>query len=118
MMWQDLVFLAGSVLSIAFLAPTVRDATANVPLGSSVPSMTIGAIYAGTYATMGMSFSALGSLGVAAMWSLIVSYRSPGPHAGPGNVGRFVRSMVQQARRSIVGTSTEPEQAASTHSAD
>jgi len=33
--------------------------------------MTIGAVYAVTYATMGMRFSALGSLGVAAMWSLI-----------------------------------------------
>ncbi len=31
MMWQDLIFLAGSVLSIVFLAPTVRDATANIP---------------------------------------------------------------------------------------
>lgn len=47
-MWQDLVFLAGSVLSIVFLAPTVRDTTAQIPLGSSVPSMTIGSIYAVT----------------------------------------------------------------------
>jgi len=118
MMWQDLVFLAGSVLSIAFLAPTVRDATANVPLGSSVPSMTIGAIYAGTYATMGMSFSALGSLGVATMWSLIVSYRSPGPHDGPANVVRFGRSLVRRARQSLTGTPTEHDQSVSSHSAD
>jgi len=118
MMWQDLVFLAGSVLSITFLAPTVRDATANVPLGSSVPSMTIGAIYAGTYATMGMSFSALGSLGVAAMWSLIVSYRSPGPHDGPANVVRFGRSLVRHARQFLPGTPTEHEQTACGHSAD
>lgn len=109
MMWQDLVFLAGSTLSIVFLAPTVRDATANIPLGSSVPSMTIGGIYAATYATMGMSFSAFGSLGVAAMWSLIVCYRSPGPHDGPGNVGRFALSLVRQARRSVGETETPTE---------
>ena len=118
MMWQDLVFLAGSVLSIVFLAPTIRDVTANIPLGSSVPSMTIGAIYAATYGTMGMSFSAFGSLGVALMWSLIVCYRSPGPHDGPRNVGRFVRSLVRQARRSDTGTSSESEYAAPGQSAD
>lgn len=112
MMWQDLVFLAGSVLSIVFLAPTIRDATANIPLGSSVPSMAIGAIYAGAYATLGMTFSAVGSLGVAMMWSLIVCYRSPGPHDGPANVGRFVRSLGRQVRRSTTDRPTEPEYAA------
>ncbi|WP_226480960.1 hypothetical protein [Natrinema amylolyticum] len=117
-MWQDLIFLAGSVLSIVFLAPTVRDATANIPLGSSVPSMTIGAIYAVTYATMGMQFSALGSLGVAVMWSLIVSYRSPGPHDGPANVGRFYRSLLRQARQTVSGTPTDDEYVAPSQSAD
>ncbi|WP_226039508.1 hypothetical protein [Natrinema sp. DC36] len=118
MMWQDLIFLAGSVLSIVFLAPTVRDVTANIPLASSVPSMTIGAVYAVTYATMGMRFSAVGSLGVAVMWSLIVSYRSPGPHDGPANVGRFVRSLLRQARRSGTETATENEYTAPGQSAD
>ncbi|MGQ3411469.1 hypothetical protein ACT4ML_04300 [Natrinema sp. LN54] len=113
-MWQDLIFLAGSALSIVFLAPTVRDATANIPLGSSVPSMTIGAIYAATYATMGMTFSAAGSLGVAAMWSLIVSFRSPGPHDGPANIVRFARSLTRQARQAV----TEEEYAAPGQSAD
>ncbi|ELY83509.1 hypothetical protein [Natrinema altunense] len=117
-MWQDLIFLAGSVLSIVFLAPTVRDATANVPLGSSVPSMTIGAIYAMTYATMGMRFSALGSLGVATMWSLIVSYRSPGPHDGPANAVRFVRSLGRRVHRSVTGTPTDDEYVAPSQSAD
>ncbi|WP_175480180.1 hypothetical protein [Natrinema salaciae] len=117
-MWQDLVFLAGSVLSIVFLAPTVRDVTANIPLGSSVPSMTIGAVYAATYATMGMRFSAFGSLGVATMWSLIVCYRSPGPHDGPANVGRFVRSLARQAHRSVTDTPAEDEYVAPGQSAD
>lgn len=118
MMWQDLIFLAGSALSIVFLAPTVRDATANIPLGSSVPSMTIGAIYAVTYATMGMTFSAAGSLGVATMWSLIVSYRSPGPHDGPANVVRFVRSLARQAQRTVSGVLSDEEYAAPGQSAD
>ncbi|SEH17647.1 hypothetical protein SAMN04487967_3312 [Natronorubrum sediminis] len=99
MMWQDLVFLAGSVLSIVFLAPTIRDTSARIPLGSSVPSMTIGGIYAFTYATMGMTFSALGSAGVAIMWSLIVCYRSPGVQTGPRNVLRFVDSLFRQSAR-------------------
>ncbi|QCC59174.1 hypothetical protein NP511_12125 [Natrinema thermotolerans] len=118
MMWQDLVFLAGSVLSIVFLAPTVRDVTANIPLGSSVPSMTIGAIYAVTYATMGMRFSALGSLGVATMWSLIVCYRSPGPRDGPANVFRFARSLARRAHGTVTGTPTDDDRVASGRSAD
>ncbi|WP_049890685.1 hypothetical protein [Natrinema versiforme] len=117
-MWQDLIFLAGSVLSIVFLAPTVRDATANIPLGSSVPSMTIGAIYAVTYATMGMTFSAAGSLGVAMMWSLIVSYRSPSPHDGPANVVRFAGSLARQARRTVSDFLSDEEYPAPGQSAD
>nr|WP_273736936.1 hypothetical protein [Natrinema soli] len=82
-MWQDLVFLGGSVLSIVFLAPTLRDKTAQIPLGSSMPSMTIGSLYTITSATLRMRFSVLGSAAVAIMWSLIVCYRSPSPHDGP-----------------------------------
>lgn len=98
MMWQDFVFLAGSVLSIAFLAPTVRDPTARVPLGSSIPSMTVGTVYSFTYATMGMTFSALGSIGVATMWSLIAFYRAPVAGSGPRNIVRYLRSLVRQGR--------------------
>ncbi|RQH01185.1 hypothetical protein [Natrarchaeobius oligotrophus] len=77
MMWQDLVFMVGSGLSIVFLAPTLRDATARVPLGTSLPSMGIGFVYAGTFATLGMTFSAAGSLAAGAMWSMIALLRSP-----------------------------------------
>ncbi len=80
--------------------------------------MTIGAVYAATYATMGMRFSAFGSLGVATMWSLIVSYRSPGPHDGPANVVHFVRSLVRQARQTVTGTPTDDEYVAPSQSAD
>lgn len=97
MMWQDLVFLAGSILSIVFLAPTIKDASARVPLGSSVPSMTIGGIYAFTYGTMGMTFSAAGSIGVAVMWSLIACYRAPGEQ-GMKNILRFATDLGRQTR--------------------
>src|SRR6056297_3472733 len=77
MMWQDLVFMIGSSLSIVFLAPTLRDSSARVPLGTSLPSMGIGFVYATTFFTLGMSFSAVGALAAGTMWSLIALFRSP-----------------------------------------
>lgn len=79
MMWQDFVFMIGSGLSIGFLAPTLRDASARVPLGTSVPSMAIGIVYGITFATLGMTFSALGAFAAGMMWSLIAIVRSPTP---------------------------------------
>nr|WP_237560595.1 hypothetical protein [Halostella litorea] len=76
-MWQDLVFMTGSSLSIVFLAPTLRDADARVPLGTSLPSMAIGLVYGMTFATLGMTFSALGAFAAGSMWSLIAVCRSP-----------------------------------------
>ncbi len=77
MMWQDLVFMLGSGLSIVFLAPTLRDSSARVPLGTSLPSMGIGFVYATTFFTLGMTFSALGAFAAGSMWSLIALFRSP-----------------------------------------
>ncbi|WP_255170915.1 hypothetical protein [Natrononativus amylolyticus] len=79
MLWQDFIFLIGSTLSIVFLAPTLRDRAARVPLGTSLPSMGIGLVYAFTFATLGMTFSAVGSFAAAAMWTLIATFRSPSP---------------------------------------
>lgn len=76
-MWQDFVFLAGSMLSIVFLAPTLRDADARVPLATSMPSMGIGFVYGVTFATLGMAFSAMGAFTAGTMWSLIALLRSP-----------------------------------------
>ncbi|MFP8955542.1 hypothetical protein ACLI4Y_02355 [Natrialbaceae archaeon A-CW3] len=78
MMWQDMIFMIGSGLSIFFLAPTLRDAAARVPLGTSIPSMAIGVVYGVTFATMDMTFSALGALAAGSMWALIAVFRSPG----------------------------------------
>ena len=92
MMWQDLVFLVGSGLSIVFLAPTLRDAAARVPLGTSLPSMAIGVVYGVTFATLGMTFSAVGALAAGSMWALIAVFRSPGERlSGLANHGRASR---------------------------
>ncbi|TYL39576.1 hypothetical protein CV102_04595 [Natronococcus pandeyae] len=77
MMWQDFVFMVGSGLSILFLAPTLRDASARVPLGTSLPSMGIGMAYGFTFFTLGMTFSAAGALAAGSMWALIAALRSP-----------------------------------------
>ncbi|AXR76690.1 hypothetical protein [Natrarchaeobaculum sulfurireducens] len=77
MLWQDFVFMIGSGLSIVFLAPTLRDASARVPLGTSLPSMAIGLVYATTFFTLGMTLSAAGSFAAGTMWALIALIRSP-----------------------------------------
>lgn len=77
MVWQDFVFMAGSLLSVAFLYPTLRNAAARVPRATSVPSMLIGGAYSFTFFTLGMRFSALGAFAACTMWSLIVWFRAP-----------------------------------------
>ncbi|SEH17683.1 hypothetical protein SAMN04487967_3336 [Natronorubrum sediminis] len=87
-MWQDFVFMIGSSLSIAFLAPTLRDASSRVPLGTSLPSMAIGVVYGITFMTLGMTLSALGALASGTMWALIAAIRSP---TGKHLTGRLLR---------------------------
>ena len=77
MIWQDLVFLAGNVVSIVTLTPTLRDTTSRIPLATAVPSATIGLLYGVTFLTMGMTFSALGALVTGVMWTMICAFRSP-----------------------------------------
>ena len=79
MMWQDLVFMAGSSLSLFFLLPTLRDSMAHIPLGTSLPSATIGFVYGGTFLSLGMTFSGLGAICTGLMWSAIATLRSPNP---------------------------------------
>lgn len=79
MMWQDLVFLCGSVFSLIVLVPTLRDSMASIPLGTSLPSATIGIVYGTAFLTLGMTMSALGSMLTGIMWSLIAFLRSPHP---------------------------------------
>lgn len=103
MMWQDLVFMVGSSLSIVFLAPTLRDAAANVPLGTSLPSMVIGFVYAFTFSTLGMTLSAAGAFAAGTMWTLIATFRSPErlfPADSPALLIRDVQDWVSRRRSS------------------
>ncbi|UPV99258.1 hypothetical protein M0R88_12070 [Halorussus gelatinilyticus] len=77
MIWQDLVFLVGSVFSIVFLAPTLTDRTARVPLGTSLPSAALGVVYGASFYSMGMAFSASGSFVTGILWAAIAALRSP-----------------------------------------
>lgn len=77
MMWQDLVFLVGSMTSVLFLYPTLRDRASQVPRATSIPSMLIGGVYSMTFFTLGMTFSAVGSFAACTMWSLIAAFRGP-----------------------------------------
>jgi uncharacterized membrane protein len=77
MMWQDLIFLLGSVFSLVVLLPTLRDPMANVPLGTSLPSAIIGIVYGVTFFTLGMTLSATGAVLTGLLWSLIAALRSP-----------------------------------------
>lgn len=79
MIWQDMIFLAGSVFSLFVLTPTLKDSMANIPLGTSLPSATIGIVYATTFFTLGMTVSAVGALVTGLMWSAIALVRSPNP---------------------------------------
>ncbi|WP_224333809.1 hypothetical protein [Haloprofundus halobius] len=79
MMWQDLIFLAGSVFSLLVLVPTVRDSTASIPLGTSLPSASLGVVYGTTFLSLGMTMSAVGSLLTCVMWGVIATLRSPHP---------------------------------------
>ena len=76
-MWQDLIFLAGSVFSLVVLVPTLRDSMASVPLGTTVPSAAIGLVYGATFFSLGMTLSGVGSLLTGVMWSCIALLRSP-----------------------------------------
>lgn len=77
MMWQDFVFLIGSMTSVLFLYPTLRDTAARVPRATSIPSMIIGGAYSFTFLTLGMTFSAAGAFAACTMWSLIAAFRGP-----------------------------------------
>lgn len=77
MMWQEMVFLAGSVFGIFVLLPTLKDQMASIPLGTSGPSAVIGLVYGTVFFTMDMHFSALGAFATGTLWSLIAAIRSP-----------------------------------------
>lgn len=77
MMWQDGIFLFGSVFSLLVLVPTLRDSTANIPLGTTLPSASLALVYGTTFFSLGMTLSATGSFLMGLTWSLVAFLRSP-----------------------------------------
>ena len=79
MIWQDVIFLVGSVFSLIVLTPTLRNPMAKVPIGTSLPSALLGVVYGAAFFSLGMTLSATGSLLTGILWSLIAARRSPKP---------------------------------------
>lgn len=71
MPWQDLIFTAGSFIAILSLAPTLTDVRSSVPRTTSVPSAVIALTYTVAFLTLGLTFSALGSLATGTLWLAI-----------------------------------------------
>lgn len=83
-MWQDTVFLCGSVLTALALGPVLRDSKACVPLGTSLLSAGLRTAYVVAFLSLGMTWSAAGVALVSALWGLVALYRRPSlVDAGP-----------------------------------
>lgn len=78
MPWQDLVFTAGSLLAIVTLAPTLADVRSSVPQTTSVPSALVAFVYTVAFLSLGLTFSALGSLATGVLWTAIAVRCAPG----------------------------------------
>lgn len=76
-MWQDIVILAGSIVAIASLFPTLLDEDASVPLTTSVPTLLVLSTQGVAFYTIGLLGSAAGAAAGFAVWSLIAYYKAP-----------------------------------------
>ncbi|WP_327052661.1 hypothetical protein [Halomicrococcus gelatinilyticus] len=94
-MWQDFVFLGGSVIIMLSLVPTLRDENASVPLRTSLPSVVV--LFAQTiaFATIGLTASALGTGMGVVLWSLIAKWKSPNhERIFDRSFGRYVSTII------------------------
>ena len=110
MIWQDFVFLIGSMTSVLFLYPTLRDSASQVPRATSVPSMVIGGTYSVTFFTLGMTFSAFGAFAACTMWSLIAAFRSPDGETAESSSLDELRSMLAARYEQFRSTDTDTNQ--------
>jgi len=76
-MWQDIVILAGSIVAIASLVPTLLDEDASVPLSTSVPTLVVLSGQGVAFYSLGLLGSALGAAAGFVVWSLIAYYKAP-----------------------------------------
>lgn len=76
MIWQELVFVTGSIISIVTLMPTLRNVASVVPRKTSLPAAVLGITFALTYASMDMYVSGSGALVTGLLWAAIARWRS------------------------------------------
>lgn len=76
-MWQDIVILAGSIVAIVSLFPTLLDEDASVPLSTSVPTLVVLSGQGVAFYTLGLMGSAIGAGAGFVVWSLIAYHKAP-----------------------------------------
>lgn len=76
-MWQDIVILAGSIVAITSLVPTLLDEDASVPLTTSVPTLLVLSSQCVAFYTLGLLGSAVGAGAGFVIWSLIAAFKAP-----------------------------------------
>jgi hypothetical protein len=76
-MWQDTVILAGSIVAIASLVPTILDEDAIVPHMTSIPTLVVLSGQSVAFYSLGLTGSALGAGAGLIVWSLIAYYKAP-----------------------------------------
>ncbi|UPM42020.1 hypothetical protein [Halocatena salina] len=76
-MWQDIVILAGSIVAIASLIPTLIDENALVPHTTSIPTLIVLSGQGVAFYTLDLVGSALGAGAGILIWSLIAYYKAP-----------------------------------------
>lgn len=76
-MWQDYVILAGSIVAIASLVPTLLDEDAGIPLSTSVPTLAVLSGQSIAFYTLGLPGSAVGAVAGFGLWSLIALFKTP-----------------------------------------
>jgi len=76
-MWQDIVILAGSIVAIASLVPTLLDEDASVPLSTSVPTLVVLSGQGVAFYSLDLLGSALGAAAGFVVWGLIAYYKAP-----------------------------------------
>ncbi len=89
-MWQDIVILAGSIVAIASLVPTLLDENASVPHKTSVPTLVVLSGQGFAFYSMDLLGSALGAAAGLVIWSLIAYYKAP--EDSPSVTEKFSRS--------------------------
>lgn len=76
-MWQDIVILAGSIVAIASLFPTLFDSDASVPHKTSIPTLLVLSSQSVAFYTMDLMGSAAGAVAGFVVWTLIAYFKSP-----------------------------------------